>query len=1209
MQYVTVNDGRMPLGWRLPNMPQAWTIFTQRATSLASLLLLAMTLPSLAHAQRATLSGTVYDPSGRVLSGVQITLLNLDQGLKREAVTQEEGSFYVPWLQPGNYVVTAQKEGFAAAEMKDIVLHVGDSHDLHVQMQVGTPLTEIEVRSTLPQVETVTAGLGHLVTGETIRNAPLNGRNVLDLALLMPGVTPPNPDNQGAGRFNITGGRSDSVAYLLDGGTNNDLLDNGVVYNPNPDTIAEFRVLTSNYPAEFGRNSGGVVTMAVRSGTSAFHGSLFDFLRNDALDANSYFNKNDANGPLPRDVLKRNQFGLTFGGPVRKSHNGRGGAFFFVGYQGQRQVQEIAVHNRPTYTDEEFRGDFSHSGLSATGQFIPDPALKCFLSGTPSDNAVIPYSCRDSHDNPLPAHSFFQPNELLAEQAIIDPAHISSVALNYENAGLVPTATGGLLSAQENAHRDRDELTGRFDFDVTSQDKLAITLGFQQATFRDPFPFATLPGFPNTSRGKDYFSNFSYTRIIRPTLLNEFRFTAQRAHIHGLQPGIQLPGPGQLGIAITPDAINGPTRIVFDQGTTALGFSPQGPQRVVDNTFATSDAVTWVDGRHHWKFGSGLSAYQNNTLFSFNSEGQFDFVGVGGAGSQNAFADFLLGLPTFFSQDPQAPSNVRSKSMHAFAQDEWRIARNFALTLGLRYEYSTPKEDTLGRTFSLSVGQRSRVFTNAPVSMVFPGDPGVPRGINFPDRNDWAPRVGFAWDLTGQGKSSLRGGLGVFYDILKAEDNFQFNGQPPFFSSVGFGFYPMVSNPTAPPIALSQPYTAAGIPDPFPSRPVPADIDFATAGFLPIGSSNSLFFVDPHLRTPYTYQFNLSLQREVSDNVVVESSFVGAVSRGLTALQDANPMIRGTRDRILNLLPGNTTCQTVNEICSFAALQEFRNVGKSSYNALVLSLEKRISGDGLFARSYFTISYTYAHNIDTASGFRNRSSSVPAYDADLFRSSADMDLRHNVVLSGGWELPIERAWPTAPKRLTAGWNVFPIVTWRSGYPIDVFANLASSFDYTSPGPSGAGDPRLVRSNLVGDPAIGDPHRVRTFRGNSGHYYFDPTSFSNAQCTDLSDGIPCQPGPDVFPSDSQITANPSLWTYGSLPRNYLRGPNRFNINLAFAKMTTITERLSAEFRADFFNLFNNVQFEAPVTNISDPNFGKVQETANPRIIQLALRIIF
>jgi hypothetical protein len=220
-----------------------------------------------------------------------------------------------------------------------------------------------------------------------------------------------------------------------------------------------------------------------------------------------------------------------------------------------------------------------------------------------------------------------------------------------------------------------------------------------------------------------------------------------------------------------------------------------------------------------------------------------------------------------------------------------------------------------------------------------------------------------------------------------------------------------------------------------------------------------------------------------------------------------------------------------------------------------------------------------------------------------------MDLRHGVTFSGGWELPFERTWSKGSKRLTTGWNVFPIISWRSGFPIDVFANLASSFDYTSPGPSGAGDPGLVRANQIGDPAIGDPHQLRTFNGNSGHFYFDPRSFSNAQCLDLSKGIPCSPGPDVFPSDTQVISDPVLRTYGSLPRNYLRGPGRFNINLALAKLTPISERISAEFRADFFNLLNNAQFESPVTNISDPNFGKVQDTASPRILQLAVRVTF
>ena len=214
----------------------------------------------------------------------------------------------------------------------------------------------------------------------------------------------------------------------------------------------------------------------------------------------------------------------------------------------------------------------------------------------------------------------------------------------------------------------------------------------------------------------------------------------------------------------------------------ALGFSPQGPQRVTDNTFSIDDAVTWVRDRHHWKFGAGSLPHQNNTLFAFNTEGQFDFIGTGGSRlPKMRLPDFLLGLPTFFSQDPEAASNVRTKLTSLFAQDEWRVGRNLVLTLGLRYEYSTPKLDTMGRTFSLAIGQQSQIFDESAGQHGLPGDANAPRGVNFPDRNDWLLGFGFAWDVTGKGKTSLRGGLGLFYDILKAEDNFQFNGQPPFF--------------------------------------------------------------------------------------------------------------------------------------------------------------------------------------------------------------------------------------------------------------------------------------------------------------------------------------------------------------------------------------------------------------------------------------------
>jgi hypothetical protein len=1110
---------------------------------------------------------------------VNITLLNLDQGLERSATTSENGYYTVPLLQPGRYVVTAQKAGFAIAEIRDVILHVGDVRVLNVKLQVGVVPVSIQVSEKSQIVETASSALGEVVTGDVIRDAPLNGRYVPDLALLQPGVTPVDPDDRGPGNFNVAGNREDSVVYLLDGGLNNDLIDNRVVYTPNPDTIAEFRVLSSNYPAEYGRNSGGVITMATRSGSNQLHGSLFDFLRNDALDANSFFNKNSG---LPRDDLKRNQYGGTLGGPVTIPGlvTGKDHYFFFVGYQGERQVDVQSVHNASTFTPDELNGNFSQSGPNGG----PDPGVAAFLQQYP----------------------FFQPNASLAAQAIIDPSRINPVAQNYIKYGLIPTSPTGLLSWQGRNTYDYDELTTRLDLDFSPKDKLAATLGVDWLNALTPLngSGATVPGYSENSTEKDYFANFNYIHIFAPTLLNEFRVTVERSNDQSLTPTTQLPGPAALGINVTPDLTTGPTNLAFDTGLQ-IGFSTQGPQRIRDNTYTFGDTLTWIRGKHNLKFGGGFSDFQNNTFFAFTVDGQFEYLGAGGIGSQNSYADFLLGLPLEYTQSSAAPSNVRSKFTYGFAQDEWRFRSNLVLTAGLRYEYSTPKLDTEGRTFSIIPGDQSHVFINAPVGMVFPGDPGAPRGVNFPDKNNWAPRLGFAWDPRGDGKTSLRGAFGVFYDILKAEDNLQFNGQPPFYASAGL-FYSPPSGPE--PDYMSQPFVAAGAGNPFPSGHAPPNLNFAAAGYLPIGASTSVFVVDPHLRTPYTYQYHLTLQHEVAKETIVEASYVGSSSHGLTALQDVNPFVLGTYNRVLNLTPGNQTC-TVEDpnACSFASLYEFRNVSTADYNGLLTSVQKQLSGDGFFGRSYFTLAYTFSHDIDNASGFVNRNNVVPSYQTGLLRASADMDLRHRIVFSGGWELPFDRLSMTASKKLTRGWKLFPIVSWRSGYPLDVFANIPADFNFASPGPSAAGDAGLVRANLIGPIGSYDPHNVQTIAGVSGYYWFNPTSFSTAQCPPAPTN--CQPSSGVFPNDAQAVSDPSVRTYGTLPRNYFRGPSVYNINLAFSKTTQLSDRWKMEVRADVFNLLNNAQFENPDTNIGSPTFGMELNTYDPRIIQLALRFSF
>ncbi|MGA8299450.1 MAG: carboxypeptidase regulatory-like domain-containing protein, partial [Terriglobales bacterium] len=612
-----------------------------------------------AQSATATILGHVTDPQGAAVARANITVTNTATQVVSKTQSDSEGNYRVPALPIGTYVVTAEHEGFSRLVTEPRTLQINQDQRMDLHLVVGTKTETVEVSGVGTDVETVNPTLGESVTSRTIVNMPLNGRNVLSLALLQPGVTEDNPDDTSSGQgFNIGGGRTDSVTYLLDGGLNNDLIDNGVVLNPNPDTIAEFRILTSNYTAEYGRNGAGIISVVTKSGTNQIHGSAFDFVRNTDFDANAYFNKDTYLNvsPLPRNDLKRHQYGATIGGPISIPHliDGKDRYFFFVGYQGQRQVESIVESGITTFTPAELGGDFSQAAGGS-----PDPNVAAFLQANP----------------------YFQSNPTLAAQAIIDPTTIDPAAQNYISTfNLMNTATSptGVFSPAGKDINNNNELTIKLDFNFSTKDKLSVTLGGYRNPELQPFGLngADILGFPADVQNNEYFANFAYTRTFSPALLNEFRFTAQRRYMLDALPPTNQTTSQALGFGILSDLPNGPPLMTFDTGLS-IGQSPQGPAFLIGDTFAYSDTLTWIKGANTWKFGAGFSAYEQNTKYDYYGNSSYGYAGYnsGGDGTGNSLADFLVGAPNNLFEGANAANDFRSKSLFFFGQDEWRVRK------------------------------------------------------------------------------------------------------------------------------------------------------------------------------------------------------------------------------------------------------------------------------------------------------------------------------------------------------------------------------------------------------------------------------------------------------------------------------------------------------------------------------------------------------
>jgi hypothetical protein len=1132
-----------------------------------------------ASAQTATgrIIGTVTDAQGAAIAGAKITITNTRTNVRSDTVTNADGFYQVLQLPVGTYTVTAEHEGFSKVVTQVEPLDINQALRIDVHMKVGSLTEVVRVEVQAAQVETVSPTIGGTVTGAPIQNLPLNGRNTLDLALTQPGVVPiaddlggygtSNGGSNGNGGISVAGGRGDAVTYLLDGGINNRVTSNQVVFNPNPEAVEEFRLLENNYTAEYGRNGGGTISVVIKSGTNSLHGSLFDYLRNDALNASDFFDNAQGN---PRPVLKRNQFGGTFGGPITlpKLIDGKDRFFFFFGYQGQRQTATVNTGFIPTYTPAELAGDFSN--FNGAG---PDPSVVAFLQ----------------------SHPFYQSDSAKAAQAIIDPTKINPVAQAYIAAGLIPTSPTGLVFPHGSEKDDSNQYVGKFDFYATRNDRISLTVGYNKEPIVNPFFGANVPGFSSAATTWDYFANIGYTKTLSPTMLNEFHATGQRWYQKTV-PASHPPAVAALGINIQSDDPFGPATLSFNSGMT-VGFDPNVHWKA-DNTYALTDTLTWNRGRHSWKFGGRFGIMQENSVYSFQTNGIFFFYGPGGVGSDNDLAAFLFGSADEYAQFSKAPSNEHQKQYALFAQDEWKVTPRLTLTLGLRYEYTTPETDTRGFSFTIIPGLQSKRFVNAPLGLVFPGDPGAPKGWYFPDRKNFSPRLGFAWDPRGNGKTSIRGGFGMFYDTLNGWMSDWATDEPPFAGGADMVYAanqvptnaasPLMSHPYENACLNFDPNTGNCIPpfgqgDPFPSQiPPPTNVDFFAAGFLPrFGPSNN--WVNPHLKTPYIYQYNLSVQRQVANGLMAEIGYAGSSSHKLLTWIDQNPMVLGTNNRILNQSQGL-------DPTTYGFMPTFDGLNNANYNGLLASLAKRETDVPILGQVFFTLAYTWSHNLDNGSGFNSRIAQIPSYNHHQFYGNSDFDVRQRLAFSGGWEMPFARLWSRGPKRLTTGWSLYPIFFVQSGIPLDFTAGLHQHSG--DPGPSGAGDAEVVRANqTVSSVPTLDPHQVQTFNGVPGNYWFDPNAFQRDPCID--------------------TATCPLGFYGTYGRNSFHGPRRVNLDLALEKSTNlIGERARLIFRVEAFNVFNHTEFRPPAAiSVTSGTFGQISGTYDPRILQLALRLTF
>lgn len=1098
---------------------------------------IAVALTISAHAQDVgSILGTVTDPSGAVVSNCRVTVTAVETGISRTALCNSNGYYVVPSLQPTRYSVTVTAPGFATLTRQSIVLQANQPLTVDLKLSIGKSNQTVTVNTAAVQVNTTTATLSQVIGSDRVVELPLNGRNAATLTTLVAGaVTAPDARaTQGLTiptdvSVAVNGSRGNQTSYMLDGATNTDQLTDVNAPFPFPDALQEFSVQTSNYSAQYGQSSGAVVNIVTRSGTNELHGSAFEFVRNEVFNATGYFNAS-------KDQLKRNQFGFTLGGPVvfPKIYNGRNRTFFFGGFQKSilHDTNGANFNYVPTQANEG--GDFSALLDAADPNNPTGSSIQLYYPGTTT---------------PITGNKF-NPN-------LIDPVFVNLAKL------LPQSTTNGLVFFPVANDETDTEFIGRIDQKLSNNDQLTGRYFYYGYTK----PTTFIPGNFLTMADDKHIPDNSFlvreTHIFNPNLLNVGYFGL--LSINGQEtPPSGVPTYSSLGVKVNQDFHGS-----GNMGMYAYGFMYAGGAWNVDwdrKSYQYGDDLHWVHGKHSLGFGALVmrSSYDNTNLY--NSGPQFDFSGDatsgGGLSSGFSLADLEFGSIHRMLQETGQFLNVRSLQLGFYAQDDYHASQRLTLNAGLRYEPFLPWKEIHGRVMHFSptafaAGTISTQFPNAPPGISFPGDPGFPNGNSGVDPNftGFAPRVGFAYDLFGNGKASIRGGSGMFYDTTQvAVANIPFVTNP-FVKSV------TLLDPAGP---LSDPYR--GITDPFPAPPPGPDATFP--------AFSSFMTYDPfHLKyqTPVTYAYNLTLERQITESWLGRLSYVGSHGSHGLEVWELNPSV---------YIPGSTLPANSRRLFpGIGNITDLVHDVNSSYNGLQVSLERRfIHGLSVMAN------YTWSKSIDDLpQAAAVNSAIVPptiSWNLPNFHSleygPSDWDRTNIFVTSYVWDLPRLSGSNRVVRAVFGSWENTGLVSWQSGAPFTVFSGRDQS-----------------KTNLRRDRAV-----------LIGHPYGDDA------CAAIP-GVPCKNwlNPASF-------AQPAVGTFGNVGKGALRGPRFFDFDTGVYRNFPFTQRFSMQFRGEIFNVFNNTNFEQPNATLSGAAFGAIQSAVTgatasgaPRVIQLALKLKF